>query len=454
MNTAHGLVIGIEQYNEFERVPFARDDAQAIWNHLWQAKHYPIKRERCTLLTDADATNTNVRRALRELFERRCAPGDTVFVYFAGHGVFDTTGGYLIPSDLKRDADLSQGISFDLLDKFVEKAQPGTFILLVDSCHSGELARLPGSRSARDIELAHVSQAEGISAEGRVILSSCTTSQKAYSDDELAHGVFTYYLLEALQGGTQQHPVSCPVSAYKMVDHVKQRVVQHGRMKQSGPIQAPQDFIKTSEMVWLPSSPGPGGVSAPDLSQAADGGVVELDVGALRITSKPGGARVILDGEDIGMTPLTLSSVPAGEHHLWTELAGFEPSERRITIGPRRVETLHEELQPARVQRPVALPKSPHAHSRRSRRMSRKAMIASLLGILSVFTSVLCCGIVLGPISIGFAIGALHDIRAGNGRVTGIGAAWTGLILGVLSIILFLIFLQIGLSIDPQWLFY
>lgn len=53
----------------------------------------------------------------------------------------------------------------------------------------------------------------------------------------------------------------------------------------------------------------------------------------LRVETRPAGARVLVDGEPAGSTPLT-RPVAAGAHTIRVELEGFEPIERTVTLGP------------------------------------------------------------------------------------------------------------------------
>ena len=51
----------------------------------------------------------------------------------------------------------------------------------------------------------------------------------------------------------------------------------------------------------------------------ADDVPTEAGSGELRVESVPDGARVVLDGKEVGFTPLTLKNVPAGRHALVLE---------------------------------------------------------------------------------------------------------------------------------------
>jgi hypothetical protein len=62
------------------------------------------------------------------------------------------------------------------------------------------------------------------------------------------------------------------------------------------------------------TAPAPAAVPEPVEEIPADGGA-----GELRVESVPDGARVVLDGREVGFTPLTLKDVPAGRHALILE---------------------------------------------------------------------------------------------------------------------------------------
>jgi hypothetical protein len=56
--------------------------------------------------------------------------------------------------------------------------------------------------------------------------------------------------------------------------------------------------------------------------------------GNLQITSQPGAAEIIIDNQYRGITPLTLSSFPAGNHTLIIRLNGYQDYQQMLTIIP------------------------------------------------------------------------------------------------------------------------
>ncbi len=67
--------------------------------------------------------------------------------------------------------------------------------------------------------------------------------------------------------------------------------------------------------------------------------------GNAKVTSKPAGARVYLDGEFMGFTPAALQTLPCGKHLLRVEKPGFQQHGEYLEISPEDAE-VKVELQP------------------------------------------------------------------------------------------------------------
>lgn len=66
--------------------------------------------------------------------------------------------------------------------------------------------------------------------------------------------------------------------------------------------------------------------------------------GSLDVVTNPMDASVILDGKNVGKTPITLDQVLIGEHKVEIIKPGCAPVERRITIEEKKHETVEVEL--------------------------------------------------------------------------------------------------------------
>ncbi len=55
-------------------------------------------------------------------------------------------------------------------------------------------------------------------------------------------------------------------------------------------------------------------------------------VGALLVESRPPGARVVIDGREVGTTPTVVSDVAAGTRSVRIELDGYRPWEASVDV--------------------------------------------------------------------------------------------------------------------------
>jgi len=159
---------------------------------LVESSAYP--RTNVRLLADvgdgnsADTTGkTSVQKAWKSLLEQ-VQENDTVLFAFSGHGMEDGGKGYLMTSDAdpKRVSATAVAMSwvYELLDRCPAKSK----VVLVDACHSG--ATKGKSFSQQTL----------VGGDGVYGLFSCKSNQESWEDPNLQHGVFTYYLINALRG--------------------------------------------------------------------------------------------------------------------------------------------------------------------------------------------------------------------------------------------------------------
>jgi hypothetical protein len=56
-------------------------------------------------------------------------------------------------------------------------------------------------------------------------------------------------------------------------------------------------------------------------------------MGRLLVRTSPAGARVLLDGKDVGLAPVTLRTVPFGGHTIRVSRDGYRTEERQVTLS-------------------------------------------------------------------------------------------------------------------------
>lgn len=162
---------------------YAERDARSVLGVLEEVGG--LRREDALLVlgTDADAVRDALARFERHL-HTHARPGDQLFVYVSSHadaGELHLGGSRLPLVEVVR---------------FLERAPVSVALLVVDSCQSGQAARLKGLKPIPGV-LVNVERAE---LAGRVIITASAADESAQESDALAGSIFTHHLVAALRG--------------------------------------------------------------------------------------------------------------------------------------------------------------------------------------------------------------------------------------------------------------
>lgn len=199
------VVIGIEQYRKTASVPFATRDAYAMREYA--IKLLGVPSEQVLLLTDDQATKAEMMLLFEERLQEKVRAGDTVYVYFAGHGIPEVKDGtpYLLPADGDPQSPRITGYSLEDIYAALGKLKAEKVAIFLDACFSGLKAR----DDNRETLLAGTRPGV-IRIKNPVMRYPNLISFAAAGNDELsnayrkeAHGLFTYFLLKGLSGGAR-----------------------------------------------------------------------------------------------------------------------------------------------------------------------------------------------------------------------------------------------------------
>ena len=222
------LAVGVSQYTDrrFDLTyadKDARDLADFFQNHAKNFGHVHVRR-----LLNKDATRDNILKA-RSLLERSRVD-DQVVLFFAGHGLLDQKFDYYFAThDLDFKEPGKRGLSYDSLEGLLDGLSARKRLLLMDTCHAGEVdrdeavalaaARLPeaavkvkgrGFRGLdlpgrRRLGLANTQQvlqelfADLRQGTGAAVIASAGGQESALESAAWDNGVFTHVLLRGLK---------------------------------------------------------------------------------------------------------------------------------------------------------------------------------------------------------------------------------------------------------------
>ena len=237
----HALLIAINNYHPQSRVGGLAgciNDRDAVAKFL--KKHYAHLTPQLTKLTDAEATRTNIITTFREQIVKKAKKGDSVILYYAGHGSYSTSA----PEFAKFDG-LGQDETFvcydsrlpnnhDLTDKELavllsEVKKDIHLVVIADACHSAsvtrtvDFARVPQEIGSAAFNLAakrfeqprtvsrnmssyllsadnYYTKIAGnisIPRSKHLLMSACNRDEEAWETTD-RRGLFTTYLLKVL----------------------------------------------------------------------------------------------------------------------------------------------------------------------------------------------------------------------------------------------------------------
>lgn len=196
-NNTYALIIGNQNYRFVSDVPYAIHDARVFSEYCNQTLGIPASNIHLT----EDATK---QMLLEEEIQDWLAlipekESKRLIVYYAGHGVPDTRNknkAYLLPTDV-RGTSPHRGIALeDFYAQLGEMNFQNTTIFL-DACFSGVNRDNEGvTEGLRGVEIE--AEETELSDSPMIVFSAAQGNETAQGYPEHGHGLFTYYLLKAL----------------------------------------------------------------------------------------------------------------------------------------------------------------------------------------------------------------------------------------------------------------
>lgn len=211
-----GLFIGVDRYKfgYIPRLSCAKHDAVAM-----HAVFTDTLGGRTKLLFDQQATRTEIEKELQELSQ--CKEDDVVVIYFSGHG---TDTHELVTYDTDRNDLTNTAISLDTLTEWLSKIPSKRLLCILDCCFSGEAGAKVFQTGLQSKDLKSTDDLiKQLSGDNRLIFTACLGTEKAWENQKLGHGFFTYYLIDALMGAEEVRD-SGKTNVFKLFDYVTKKV--------------------------------------------------------------------------------------------------------------------------------------------------------------------------------------------------------------------------------------
>ena len=316
LDKARAVIVAIEDYcisggsRGMNKVDYARRDAEAFRDVL--IDEFKIPAGNILLWMDQQAVGTQLREELRYII-RNLRQDERFYFYYAGHGFFHAGTNLLSAWDTHPDNLTGTCVSVrESLLEPLQKSECQQICLFLDAC----AVNLP--ELGRDL-VTGMSQAEfeKFAKPGafQVVYSASSPGEKARPSAKLQHGIWTYFLLEALRGNAPDAVVKDRyITDVSLRDYLATAVPQYIAQKTTfRDTQTPWASIECPRTFYLRVLPEP---------EVADGGEraltnVQLDFENAELRNEEQGAIKHLPGFKKGK-----HFVPDKFHHRVDEFVG------------------------------------------------------------------------------------------------------------------------------------
>lgn len=198
------IVIGVNQYNHAHDLKHCVADSTALASTFRSLGFDSIFLLNDQQNRDRQPTKAGIETVLKQVV-KEAQPADLVVVAFSGHGVGCEGSSYLCPTEANLRKPETTMVAIDELVEQLLTCSARQRVILMDAC------RNVTSGSGRAVEVEGL--ADWLSATDRFVpkikpprnqelalLASCDDRQRSYEDDQLGHGIFTHFLLDAMRG--------------------------------------------------------------------------------------------------------------------------------------------------------------------------------------------------------------------------------------------------------------
>ena len=269
--TLYTVAMGVSEYSNPDwNLKYAAKDARDVLARLKDKAGDSYGQVKELLLTDKEVTKESIAKI--KDFLSSATIDDTVLMFVAGHGLLDSNYDYYFgTTDIDFNNPSDKGIAFEEFDDLLAELPALKKSLLIDTCHAGELddeektllasaggvsAALPTANGVavrsigtRGMNVKAVEGARGASewydrlqglfvdlrrGSGSTILSSSAGAEYALESSEQQNGLFTYAVLEALDGKKEADTdKDGSIEMSELGEYVKKRVSELTNNKQT-----------------------------------------------------------------------------------------------------------------------------------------------------------------------------------------------------------------------------
>ena len=187
------LLIGVSEYEPgLNPLPSAVKDVDAMQQVLLRPEIGGFAESNITVLKNPARQKTE--EEIEKLFINR-QKDDLLLLFFSGHGIKDDTGKLYLATRHTRKTPRgelirSSAVPASFVHENMERSRSKRQVVILDSCFSGAFAE---GLAAKDDDTVNIR--EQLGGEGRAVLTSSTSTQYSFEQQESDLSIYTRYLI-------------------------------------------------------------------------------------------------------------------------------------------------------------------------------------------------------------------------------------------------------------------
>ena len=209
------LLIGVSEYGEgIPSLSAPLNDVTALKRVLENPKMGGF--DEAKTLTNPDPTA--MRIAVQQIFAV-CSKEDLVLLFFSGHGITDDNNKlYFATKGTSKNLYKATSVPASFVQDISLECYAKRQAIILDCCFSGAFAAGWQNKSiGLDLE-------RELGAEGRVVLTSSTATQKSFQQEDGEFSLYTQYILEGIETGAADKDSDGKIYAQELHEYAKAKV--------------------------------------------------------------------------------------------------------------------------------------------------------------------------------------------------------------------------------------
>jgi hypothetical protein len=160
-----------------------------------------------------------MREKIEDLFTQS-SKQDLVVLYFSGHGITDDNNRlYLTTKDTSKERYRSRSVPASFIQDLSDDTYAKRQVIILDCCYSGAFAE--GWRRKGDVK---VELERELGKEGRVVLTSSSSTQVSFQQEDAELSLYTQYLVEGIETGAADADRDGLVKVRELHSYAKRKV--------------------------------------------------------------------------------------------------------------------------------------------------------------------------------------------------------------------------------------